>query len=154
MMKDIYYMAIAVAVLTIVAIGIYISTSKKDSVDHFNITTDPVVDKSPYKVLENTATCPNRPAVQNHTQYGGLNPKSNANLTLTDFINTYGTGENYNSYDTADVTSRRYCNLLYGVNNEYFNDRWNSLSECELTIKSECEELFPNAPKKSYFGSV
>ncbi|MEI6371787.1 MAG: hypothetical protein WCO49_19090 [Nostocales cyanobacterium ELA608] len=148
------YIIVAVLVLAVLGGVAYTYKSNESlTVDHFNIATDPVIVSTPYEVLKDVGTCPKRPEVLDDTQYGGLNPKSNANLTLTDYINTYGTGENYDSYDTADVTSRRYCNLMYVVNNEYFSDRWSSTSECELDAKAQCQELFPNAPKKSYFGS-
>lgn len=152
MMKNMYYIIITVVVL-IVLCGLLYTRGKTNNIDHFNIATDPVIVNTPYELLENVGTCPERPPVVDNTEYGGLNPKSNANLSVTDFINTYGTGENYDSYDTADVTSRRYCNLMYVVNNEYFSDRWSSTSECELDAKAQVQALFPKAPKKSYFGS-
>ena len=147
------YIIVALVVLAVLACVAFTHKSKPTTVDHFNIATDPVIINTPYKLLENVGTCPARPDVPNPTEYNGLNPKSNANISLTDFINAYGTGENYDSYDTADVTSRRYCNLMYVVNNEYFSDRWSSISECELDAKAQCQKLFPNAPKKAYFGS-
>ena len=156
MMKHIYF--IITTIVVGVAVILYLCRKKenKDSFisttpPNFNITTDPVIEAVPYQILENVDKCLERENIINPTQYGGLNPKSNSNLSLVDFINTYGTGENYNGYDTADVTSRRYCDLVYVMNNEYFTDRWISGSECELAIKRECEELFPNAPKKAFF---
>ena len=157
MLKN-HYVIIAVIVLAVLGGIVYANPTAEpvsvQNIDHFNIGTDPVITKGPYKLVENVATCPKRSYVANHTQYGGLNPKHNSNLSVTDFINTYGTGENYNLYDTADVTSRRYCTMLYGVNNEYFSDRWSSLSECEVAIKEECQTLFPKAPKKVFFTTV
>ena len=163
MFKKLYYAVITAIVVVIIAIGMCVYRSRAaDTIDYFDIGTDIVMYKQPYtlldnptkclELLDNRKTCVERPDIHNPTQYGGLNPKFNANLTVRDFINTYGTGENYNSYGTADVTARRYCNLLYAVNNEYFSDRWSSTSECELAAKAECQDLFPNAPKKSYFG--
>ena len=148
MMKQNYIIGATIVVIVIGIIFLYLSHKP---VEKFDISTEPVVEDIPYQVLKNVDNCLERQDIINPTQYGGLNPKSNANLTLVDFINTYGTGENYNGYDTADVTSRRYCDLVYTINNEYFTDRWVSGGECELAIKKECENLFPKAPKKAYF---
>lgn len=144
------YIIISVIVLAVLSGALYMH---KSTIDHFNIATEPVISNTPYKILENVGTCPARPDVVNPTQYGGLNPKSNANLSLTDFIDVFGKDMDYNTILAADITSRRYCNLLYAANNEYFSDRWSSTSECELEAKAQCQDLFPNAPKKSYFGA-
>jgi hypothetical protein len=146
------YIIISVIVLTVLVGALYMH-KESPTVDHFNIATDPVISHTPYEIIKDVGKCPVRPEVVNNTQYGGLNPKSNANLSLSDFINVFGKNMDYNTYDAADVTSRRYCNLLYVANNEYFSDRWVSTSECELAAKAECEALYPNAPKKSFFGS-
>lgn len=159
-LKDMLYILTAVLVLTVFTVIVYRNTNpmskdnytkdeSKEVVEHklLNILVDPVIDNSLYKIID---TCVKREEVVNPTQYGGLNPKSNSKLTVTDFINTYGTGENYNCYDTADVTSRRYCDILYRQNVEYFTDRWSGLGECELDVKAQVQELFPKAPVKSY----
>ena len=163
MTHDIFYILTAILVLTVFTVIVYINTKPptKDVVDYYakpinipkepiNISVDPVIDNSPYEIIENVGTCAKRPDLVNPTQYGGLNPKSNSKLTVTDFINTYGTGENYNCYDTADVTSRRYCDILYRENIEYFSDRWSALGECELDVKEQVQKLFPKAPVRKY----
>lgn len=143
------YIIISLVVLMVVGYSLYMTYNKKTIVDNFNIATDPVVLNSPYKLLDNVEKCPDREEVVNNTQYGGLNPKSNANLTVVDFINRYYNGRV--SPGAASPISKQYCTLVAVANSEYLTDRWNSTGECELAAKAEVEELFPDLPKTPYF---
>lgn len=147
------YIIIVVVILCLSAFGVMEYIKKREPMTQaksFNIATNPVVHKN----IQAVAPCPKRPEVVNNTEYHGLNPKSNSNLSLLSFINSYHKDTDYNDVDAADITARQYCSMVYGVNNEYFKDRWSSISECELLVKKECEDLFPSAPKKAIFVSM
>lgn len=136
-------------IMSAILIAIIVLLQKKDTKDNFNIATDPRVDTSRYEHAKET--CPARNNVKNNVRYNGLNPQDNDNLSLTEYISKYGMDENYRGPNTCDVNAKRYCNFVYATHREYFADRWSGIGECELAIKDKCEEMFPLAPKKTFW---
>ena len=118
----------------------FYSCSKKESKDEFDINVDPLK-AIPY----------DRKATDCGTSYSegfggqyGLNPEFNNNITVSNFVEQFEKDAVFeqNRQNLAptllynqtayDIPARQICEVLYQGHQQYFENMWSGLGECEL----------------------
>jgi hypothetical protein len=141
---------IVIALVILAILGGYVMMKKShENKDTFDISVDPL--KATDYEYKSQRACDARPKIKNPTQYNGLNPEYNNNVSVKDYIDSYERAQVWSSPDAASVVARRYCDLLYANHSEYFHDRWMSYGDCELSAKAEVENLIPETPRTPIF---
>ena len=87
----------------------------------------------------------------------GMNVEHNKDITMCDFIKKYDNKDvfvkNFNE-DPCDIPARQICEVLYAYHQQYFENMWSGLGECEIYQKEQCKKcpsgllkIKDNAPK-------
>ena len=137
-------------IVIILIVGIIFVKYKKP--EKFDISVDPLTGGE-YTYLNNV-TCPERAPCINRTQYGGLNAEHDDYVTVKDFIDTYETDTDFKDPDSARLTSKRYCQLLYPNHIEYFTGckGYLSFGECEIGTEEEIRKMYPETQSPSQWN--
>jgi hypothetical protein len=87
----------------------------------------------------------------------GLNVEHNKNIGVCDFIKKYDSKDEFvqnQNEDPCDVPARQICEVLYAYHQQYFENMWSGLGECEVYQKEQCKKcpsgslkVKNNAPK-------
>lgn len=130
-----------IVILLLVSVGLYFIFRTKDTFNTktFDINTDPLT-ANPYNRKE-TDCGPSPKEIGG--QYG-LNPEYDNNITVKNFVNLYEKDTVFGQYkqDLAptllynqtgyDIPARQICEVLYQGHQQYFENMWSGLGECEL----------------------
>ena len=83
----------------------------------------------------------------------GLNKEHYHNITVCDFIKEFEANtvfaKNINQ-DPCDVISRQMCEVLYQNQQQYFENMWSGIGECEMYQKEKCKQCPKGLIKISY----
>jgi hypothetical protein len=73
----------------------------------------------------------------------GMNVEHNKDITMCDFIKKFDDKDefvqNFNE-DACDVPARQICEVLYAHHQQYFENMWSGLGECEIYQKEQCKK--------------
>lgn len=143
MNKEIVIVCIIVALIGIVVLVMHYQK------DNFDISVEPVK-STEYEYLKDTS-CPERPAFNyDNVEENGLNKEFNGRVTVKDYIDTYEQANDFNKPGTADIISRRYCDLLYVNHRRYFVNKWSGSGDCEIDVKKQVETMYPNTKTSNF----
>lgn len=138
--------AIVLVILLIGSVGLFFALQTKDKFDTvgYNINTDPLK-AVPYtrKETDCGTSYSGSPPKGIGGQYG-LNPEYDNNITVKNFVDKYEKDTVFGQYkqDLAptllynqtgyDIPARQICEVLYQGHQQYFENMWSGLGECEL----------------------
>jgi hypothetical protein len=73
----------------------------------------------------------------------GLNKEHDKNIDVCSFIKQFDNEVefvNNVNQDACDVPSRQICEVLYQYHQQYFENMWSGLGECEIYQKEQCKK--------------
>jgi hypothetical protein len=149
--KILIFGGIAVLVLAI-GLTVYVLRFRNKSSDKFNILTDPLTAPS-YNLREKD--CGTSYSEGTGGKYG-LTPEFNKDLTVCNFVNKYEKNTVFPQLEcnlepsllynqTAyEIPAKQICNVLYQYHQQYFENMWSGLGECELYFEEQgktCKDI-------------
>lgn len=147
MVQETTTIIIAVSLLAIGAlIGLLLYTGNKNETDNFDITVDPLKGK-PYIRKETDCGKP-------HGIGGeyGLTPEYDNNITVCNFVNMFEKDQVFGQYPQNlaptllhkqsgyEIPARQICEVLYQGHQQYFENMWSGLGECELYMTEQAKK--------------
>lgn len=127
------YVIVIVSILVILGIVIYYQTRTESK---FDINVDPLRANEYERVVHG---CGNGVESVGY----GINKEHYNNITVCDFINKFEKdtvfAQNINQ-DPCDVVARQMCEVLYQNQQQYFENMWSGIGECEMYQKEKCKE--------------
>ena len=135
-MPDTKYIVIFTCVIVLIAGGLLYYNKYHCTKSTFDINVNPL--RGPeYKRA--THACGNGAPSEGY----GLNKEHYNNITVCDFIKEFEAktvfAKNINQ-DPCDVISRQICEVLYQNQQQYFENMWSGIGECEMYQKEKCKE--------------
>ena len=130
----------AVSLIVLSVIGYFIWIRHKQG-DKFNLSTDPLP-ALPYS--KETKNCGVPEFSHGIGGQYGLNPEYNNNITVCDFVKDFEKDTVFTQYkqnlvpsllhnQTAyDIPAAQICEVLYDNHQQFFENRWSGLGECEM----------------------
>ena len=142
---------IAVVLLVLLLVGYAVFRMNQTKPETFNINQDPLEGLPPVRITDQKVCTQGQPCVVGG-QYG-LTPEYNCNLSICDFIAKYDPGCTFQEYpsntdssmllyeqDAYDIPARQICEVLYQGHQQYFENMWSGLGECELWQKEQAKK--------------
>lgn len=145
------YAGAAVLLVAVIATVYWLSFKNKSS-EGFNILTDPLT-APPYDKKE--TDCGTSYTEGTGGKYG-LNPEYNNDLTVCNFVNKFEKDAVFTQYksnlapsllhkQTAyEIPAKQICNVLYQYHQQYFENMWSGMGECELYFEEQgktCDDI-------------
>ena len=128
------------SITLVVIIALFFVMRKKEGFQdnnsqRINVNTEPL--QAVYNpILRDCAECAEPVAY-------GLNVEHNKDITMCDFIKKFDNkdefAQNWNE-DACDVPARQICEVLYAYHQQYFENMWSGLGECEIYQKEQCKK--------------
>ena len=69
----------------------------------------------------------------------GLNKEHNNDIGICSFIQKFEPNIKFSNENACDVPSRQICEVLYSDHQQYFENMWSGLGECEIYQKEQCK---------------
>ena len=139
-MKQEYIIFIVITLILVVLAVVMFMYEKSD----FDISVDPL--KSTYNpVLYDCGDCAAPVGY-------GMNKEHNKNIDICSFIKKYDSNDEFaenSNQDACDVPSRQICAVLYQYHQQYFENMWSGLGECEIYQKEQCKKC-PKGTLKTF----
>lgn len=128
-------------VITLILIGLAVFMYQKSN---FDITVDPL--RTTYNpVLYNCGECAAPVGY-------GMNREHNNNIGICSFIKQFDSNDKFaenSNQDACDVPARQICEVLYQYHQQYFENMWLGLGECEIYQKEQCKKC-PKGTLKTF----
>ena len=130
-MKQMYILCIGIIVVVIAAISIFFYQK-----DKFDITIDPVANGVYNNVVYGCGECAAPVGY-------GMNMEHDKDIGICSFIKKFDNGVEFASnvnQDPCDIPARQICEVLYQYHQQYFENMWSGLGECEIYQKEQCKK--------------
>ena len=153
MVQETTTIIIAVSLLALgVLLGILFLKSKNRSKDNFDIAVDPLKG-TPYvrKETDCGTSYSGTPAHGIGGDYG-LTPEYDNNITVCNFVNMFEKDQVFGQYPQNlaptllhkqtgyEIPARQICEVLYQGHQQYFENMWSGLGECELYMTEQAKK--------------
>jgi hypothetical protein len=131
-MKQEYIIIIVISILVVLGAAFLLI---KKSKSNFDISVDPL--KSVYNPV--IYDCDKCAAPVGY----GMNREHNKDIGICSFIKQFDSQaefvQNVNQ-DACEIPARQICEVLYQYHQQYFENMWSGLGECEIYQKEKCKQ--------------